>query len=151
MKRSLAVVLVCLCATALGAQQPLPPPFPRANATQLMENDRIRVWDIVWPKGQPTALHRHVYDQVGTYYAPGGRLITSPDGAGRSGFTEAGSCSSLATVAVVTGEVTMPARAMASADRASGAAGATGAGDVTERSAGTSTPLPCAVWAAGAG
>ena len=63
------MLLVTLCTVnALAQPQTLPPPFPRTNATKLFDNDRINVWDIVWPKGQPTALHRHVYDQVGTYY-----------------------------------------------------------------------------------
>jgi hypothetical protein len=81
------------CVAALAAQSPLPPPFPRTNATKLLDTDRITVWDIVWPKGQPTAMHRHVYDQVGTYYARGGRLITTPDGAVRAVITEVGSLS----------------------------------------------------------
>ena len=51
------------------------------------------MWDIVWPKGQPTPMHRHVYDQVGTYYSRGGRLITTPDGVVRGVITEVGSLS----------------------------------------------------------
>ncbi|MGC4084562.1 MAG: hypothetical protein QM736_21210 [Vicinamibacterales bacterium] len=86
--RTLTLTLALL-ATPLGAQQ-LPPPFPRTNATLLFQNDRINIYDIVWPKGQPTALHRHVYDQVGTYYARGGRTITTPDGQARSTMTEVG-------------------------------------------------------------
>jgi hypothetical protein len=89
-------VLMCVLLagpTLVTAQEPLPPPFPRQNATKLMENDRIVVWNIVWPKGQPTALHRHVYDQVGTYYARGGRVITTPDGNARQAMTEVGSLS----------------------------------------------------------
>ena len=86
--------LVLLAPLVLAAQErDLPPPFPRTNATRLLENDRINVWDIVWPKGQPTALHRHVYDQVGTYYARGGRVITTPEGDKRSTMTEVGSLS----------------------------------------------------------
>jgi hypothetical protein len=77
----------------LAAQSSLPPPFPRTNATKLLETDRIVVWDIVWPKGQPTAMHRHPHDQVGTYYARGGRLITQPDGTKREGMTEVGNLS----------------------------------------------------------
>jgi hypothetical protein len=93
MRRFLAAALL-LCAAALPAQQQdLPPPFPRTNATKLLETDRINVWDIVWPNGQPTALHRHIYDQVGTYYARGGRLITATDGTERRGMTEVGSLS----------------------------------------------------------
>lgn len=95
MKRVLhAVLLVVVCAVTAAAQTPtLPAPFPRTNATKLFENDRINVWDIVWPTGQPTALHRHVYDQVGTYYVKGGRTITTPDGQARSNITEIGALS----------------------------------------------------------
>src|SRR5207248_4330269 len=77
----------------LSAQPSLPPPFPRKNAVKLLETDKIVVWDIVWPKGQPTAMHRHPHDQVGTYYARGGRVITQPDGTTRSNMTEVGSLS----------------------------------------------------------
>ena len=63
------------------------------GTTVLFENDRINVWDIVWPRGQPTQMHRHIYDQVGTYYARGGRTITTPDGEKRSNMTEVGSLS----------------------------------------------------------
>jgi len=82
-----------MCVVALSAQSALPPPFPRTNATKLLDTDRITIWDIVWPKGQPTPMHRHVYDQVGTYYARGGRLITTPDGVVRGVITEVGSLS----------------------------------------------------------
>lgn len=109
-----AVLLVALCAAALAAQENLPPPFPRTNATKLLETDRINVWDIVWPKGQPTALHRHVYDQVGTYYARGGRLITATDGTERRGMTEVGSLSTTrkGTTHVEEGTTDPPLRAV---------------------------------------
>ncbi len=93
MKKYVLVTLLLVCVVALSAQVALPPPFPRTNATKLLDTDRITVWDIVWPKGQPTAMHRHVYDQVGTYYARGGRLITTPDGTVRAVITEVGSLS----------------------------------------------------------
>jgi hypothetical protein len=85
-------VVTALTVATVGTQQ-LPPPFPRTNATLLFQNSRINVYDIVWPKGQPTALHRHVYDQVGTYYVRGGRTITTPDGQARSAMTEIGALS----------------------------------------------------------
>jgi hypothetical protein len=93
-KSSLLATLLLAAVGTLAAQQPdLPPPFPRTNATRLFENSRINVWDIVWPKAQPTVLHRHIYDQVGTYYARGGRVITTPQGEQRSNMTEVGSLS----------------------------------------------------------
>ena len=115
MRRTAPVFLLLLSVTALAAQtQDLPPPFPRTNATKLMETDRINVWDIVWPKDQPTALHRHIYDQVGTYYARGGRLITATDGTERRGMTEVGSLSTTrkGTTHVEEGTTDPPLRAV---------------------------------------
>jgi hypothetical protein len=73
--------------------QALPPPFPRPNATKLLETDRLVVWDIVWPKGQPSPLHRHVFDQVGTYYQAGGRAITQQNGTRSENTTAVGAIS----------------------------------------------------------
>jgi hypothetical protein len=84
---------VTLLLSLAFAAQALPPPYPRKNATKLLETDRIAVWDMVWPKGEPSPMHRHVHDQVGTYYQAGGRLITQPDGTARTGFTELGGVS----------------------------------------------------------
>jgi len=47
------------------------------------------VWNIAWLKGQPSPLHRHVYDLVGVYYEPGDRMIISPEGAKRPVSTQA--------------------------------------------------------------
>jgi hypothetical protein len=114
MKKYLLITLLFMGVVALGAQPTLPPPFPRTNATKLLDTDRITVWDIVWPKGQPTAMHRHVYDQVGTYYAKGGRLITTPDGAARAVVTEVGSLSTTrkGTTHIEEGNTDQPLRAV---------------------------------------
>jgi len=74
---------------ALGGQT-YPPAFPRAGATKLLENERVVVWDVTWPKGQPTPLHRHIYDMTGAYVAPGDRIITAVDGSTRPVTTGAG-------------------------------------------------------------
>jgi hypothetical protein len=93
------IVAFVLClAPAMAAQSPAPaqsypPAFPRPAAKMLLETDRVVVWDIVWPNGQATPMHRHVYDQVGTYYAAGGRMITTPDGVSRSTMTPVGALS----------------------------------------------------------
>jgi len=79
--------------TAAATLQAYSPAFPRTNATKLVETDRFVVWDIVWPKGEPTPLHRHVHDQVGTYYQSGGRIITSLDGTKRETTTAVGALS----------------------------------------------------------
>ncbi len=67
----------------------LPTPFPRPGVVKILDNDRVQVWNIAWPKGEPTALHRHIYDLVGPYYEPGDRVITSPEGEKRSVSTKA--------------------------------------------------------------
>jgi hypothetical protein len=114
MKKYLLITLLFICVVAVGAQSALPPPFPRTNATKLLDTDRFTIWDIVWPKGQPTAMHRHIYDQVGTYYARGGRLITTPDGAARATITEVGSLSTTrkGTTHIEEGNTDPPLRAV---------------------------------------
>jgi hypothetical protein len=114
MARWIATLLLVLICAPLTAQNSLPPPFPRTNATKLLENERIVVWNIVWPTGQPTALHRHVYDQLGTYYARGGRVITTPDGNARQAMTEIGSLSTTrkGTTHVEEGTTDPPLRAV---------------------------------------
>jgi quercetin dioxygenase-like cupin family protein len=85
----LATLLVCGTVEIIAQQgtrpaADLPPPFPRAGAKQLLDNDRVTVWDVVWPKGQPTALHRHPYALAGVYLEPGTRVITDADGSKRN-------------------------------------------------------------------
>ena len=88
--RKLATVAIAAALLApLGAQD-YPPPFPRTNAERVVETPRFTVWRVVWPKGQPTAMHRHPHDQVGTYYASGTRAITTPDGNRREADTAFG-------------------------------------------------------------
>ncbi len=114
--RLTAVVCAGLSAglLALVLAQEYPPAFPRANATRLLDTERIAVWDIVWPKGQPSPLHRHVYDQVGTYYQTGGRIITDLDGAKRSSTTLIGALSTTrrGTTHVEEGATDPPLRAV---------------------------------------
>jgi hypothetical protein len=112
----IAAFVLCL-APAFAAQSPAqsyPPAFPRPTAKKLLETDRVVVWDIVWPKGQPTPMHRHVYDQVGTYYAAGGRLVTTPDGVSRSTTTPVGALSTTrkGTTHIEEGSTDPPLRAV---------------------------------------
>jgi quercetin dioxygenase-like cupin family protein len=86
--RLLASVL--LIAFAQAGSQSYPPPYPRAGTTSLVDNDRVLVWDVTWPKGAAAGLHRHPYDMTGIYYWPGERIITSQDGTKRTTATEAG-------------------------------------------------------------
>jgi hypothetical protein len=81
--------IVAIFATLLQISS-LPPAYPRVGTTKLLDNDRVQVWNIAWLKGQPSPLHRHVYDLVGVYYEPGDRMIISPEGNRRPVSTKAG-------------------------------------------------------------
>jgi quercetin dioxygenase-like cupin family protein len=85
-------LIYALVSLFVAAAQPptLPPPFPRTNAVKMLDNDRVQVWSVVWPKGQPTPLHRHIYDITGTYIAPGDRVITDAVGSKRQVSNAAG-------------------------------------------------------------
>ena len=78
-----------LLLAVLGHAQSYPPAFPRPGATKLFENDKVVVWNIAWLKGQPTPLHRHIYDLTGVYYEPGDRMIIAVDGSKRPVSTKA--------------------------------------------------------------
>ena len=93
MRLIIPVIAASLSVASMAVSQQYPPAFPRQNVTKLLETDRIVVWDIVWPKGEPSPLHRHVFDQVGTYYQTGGRAITPVDGQRRESTTPVGNIS----------------------------------------------------------
>ena len=109
--------------TTLLAQD-YPPAFPRTNVMALFKSDSVMVWDVMWPNGQPTPLHRHVYDQVGTYYSPGGRVITELDGTKRGAMTQIGALSNTraGTTHVEEGTTDPPLRAVFIELRAKGSA-----------------------------
>jgi hypothetical protein len=109
----LLAAALCAAPGALEAQD-YPPAFPRPTATKLLETDRLVVWDVVWPKGTATPMHRHVYDQVGTYYQTGGRIITSPDGTARTSATAVGALSTTkrGTTHIEAGATDPPLRAV---------------------------------------
>jgi len=68
-----------------------PPPYPRPGVTKLIDNDRVLVWDVSWPKGDTAPpMHRHPFDMTGIYYWPGDRNITSLNGMKRTVSTKAG-------------------------------------------------------------
>lgn len=48
------------------------------------------MWDVMWPNGETTPVHRHPYDMTGVYYWPGDRLSISTDGVKRQPSTPAG-------------------------------------------------------------
>ena len=81
------------------AQTPeLPHAFPRNDVKQLIDNDRVTVWEAIWPKGKPTPMHRHRYDMVGIDLADATAKATTLQGVvtngsqrvGRVGFSRKG-------------------------------------------------------------
>jgi predicted metal-dependent enzyme (double-stranded beta helix superfamily) len=51
--------------TLLPLQTPqLPHAFPRDGAKQLIDNERVTVWEAVFERGKPTPMHQHRYDMV---------------------------------------------------------------------------------------
>jgi quercetin dioxygenase-like cupin family protein len=70
---------LCFCALPSPAQT-YPPPFPREAARKLFENDRFAVWDVTWPKGQPTAMHQHPVDQLSVTLVGGTVRVTRVGG-----------------------------------------------------------------------
>jgi hypothetical protein len=49
---------------AAASMQTLSPPFPRNDAKQLIDNERVTVWDATWPKGKAIPAYRTVDDMV---------------------------------------------------------------------------------------
>jgi hypothetical protein len=87
--RWILTALVSVMAQGVTPPDHLPPAYPRPGATTILDNDRVQVWNIAWLKGQPSPLHRHIYDLAGVYYEPGDRMIISPEGAKRPVSTKA--------------------------------------------------------------
>lgn len=71
-----SLIALCFGVAASSPAQSYPPPFPREAARMLFENDRVAVWDVTWPKGQPTAMHEHPVDQLSVTLAGGTKRVT---------------------------------------------------------------------------
>jgi len=76
---------------AVAQAQSYPPPFPRDGAKKVFENERVAVWDVVWPKGQPSPVHEHRYDQVSVTLVGGAVRVTRLDGSFTVNQSELGS------------------------------------------------------------
>jgi hypothetical protein len=74
--------------SASGAPEAAPIPnnsgyplaFPRPHSKKLLENDRVIVWDTVWPPGEATPMHFHDKDAVAVFESNGVLQSTTPDG-----------------------------------------------------------------------
>ncbi len=59
---------------------PLVSALPRPGATQILDNNRGRVWDVIYPPGMATGMHRHPTDFVGVELIETMLKVTTPDG-----------------------------------------------------------------------
>lgn len=71
----------------------LPHAFPRDGAKQLIDNERVTVWEATWTKGKPTAMHRHRYDMVGIELADATVKVTTQQGTATNGSPRLGQVS----------------------------------------------------------
>ena len=64
----------------LMAQTDYPHAFPRKGVTQILDNDRVSVWEVNWHHGDTQPVHRHKYDMAGVYLRYGPITVTDLDG-----------------------------------------------------------------------
>ena len=48
----------------LSGMLQMPSAFPRPGARQLIDNERVAVWDVAWEKGKPTPMFQNTLDMV---------------------------------------------------------------------------------------
>ena len=60
--------------------QQLPNAFPREEAKQLIDNERVTVWEVTLAKGKATPLHHHPLDTVLVDLADASVKVTSQNG-----------------------------------------------------------------------
>ena len=80
---------VLAAAAALGASSamaemagkyPLVSALPRPGATKILDNNRGTAWDVIYPPGMSTGMHRHPVDFVGVELVETMLKVTTPDG-----------------------------------------------------------------------
>ena len=71
-------VLALMLAIAAPMQTP-PPQFPRDGAKQLIDNERVTVWDATWPKGKATPAYKNPDDMVTVELNDAAYRITGKD------------------------------------------------------------------------
>ena len=77
MKTALLALLLAVFSTP---PQQLPNAFPRAGARQLIDNERVTVWDVTVEKGKATPMHRHLLDTVLVDLTDAAVKVTSQNG-----------------------------------------------------------------------
>lgn len=82
----LAIVIGLAAALSpLAASQEYPHAFPRAGVTQLVDNERLTLWEVNWIHGVKQPYHRHRYDMAGVYLRYGVITVTQLDGTATNG------------------------------------------------------------------
>lgn len=77
--------LMAAISAPLAAQEMVGPyklvsALPRPGATQILDNERGRVWDVIYPPGMSTGMHRHPSDFLGIELVETLLKVTTPDG-----------------------------------------------------------------------
>jgi quercetin dioxygenase-like cupin family protein len=75
--------------------QNLPHAYPREGAKQLIDNERVTVWDVMLEKGKPSPMHQHKYDLVGVDLSDATVKVVNPDGTSQSCAAKVGQVVSL--------------------------------------------------------
>ncbi|MDH4064700.1 MAG: hypothetical protein OEW19_09895 [Acidobacteriota bacterium] len=57
-----------------------PTAFPRDGATNVLENERVRMWDFTWREGQPAVARQYLHDSVEVIVTGGTFRVRTPDG-----------------------------------------------------------------------
>src|ERR1700744_711513 len=75
-----AAAIMPLCAQEMVGKYKLVSALPRPGATQILDNERGRVWDVIYPPGIYTGMHRHPSDFLGIELVETMLKVTTPDG-----------------------------------------------------------------------
>ena len=76
----IALAGVVWAGAGIAVAQDYPHAFPREGSEQILENERVIVWDATWPNGVPQPYHRHRYDLTGVFLQWGPLRVTRLDG-----------------------------------------------------------------------
>src|ERR1041385_6265277 len=76
----IAAISAPVAAQEMVGPYKLVPALPRPGATQILDNERGRVWDVIYPPGMSTGMHRHPNDFVGVELVETMLKVTTPDG-----------------------------------------------------------------------
>src|SRR5271156_3497855 len=78
MNRTATISIAALITLSALAQQDYPAPYPRPTAQSILQNDRVNIWSVTWPKGYATPMHEHYIDQLSITLVPGTIRLTTP-------------------------------------------------------------------------